>query len=108
MPSGIDGSTLSALLRAAERDDERALLESATRALIPELGERASCLLTSGKARVVCSTQTPDLTNWPIDLKRYPEVVAALDEREIVAVEDAHSDKRLDGVRDLIPSKLGS
>src|ERR1700689_202238 len=66
----------------------RALIDRAARALVERFGDRGSCILVDDRARVVLSTEVPELRELHIDLARYPEITAAVASREIVAIED--------------------
>lgn len=106
----VEGAPLRALLDAAADSgaSERELLIAATRAITALLGERGSCVLVDGKPRVVLSTHAPLLSNWPLDLARYPEMTLALEQGAVIAIEDAHADPRLETVRSLLPHHLRS
>src|SRR5690349_13545495 len=80
---------LGALLAVAGGADESALLLVATRAVTSLLGERGSCVLLGPRPRVVLSTHAPSLRNWPIELSNYPEIVAAVEQRDAILIEDA-------------------
>lgn len=107
-PRLIDGRRLEALVAAAAHASARDLIQAATRHVVDLLGERGSCLLLDGGARVVLATHAPGLNNLPVDLARYPEVKLAVDTGGVVAIEDAHADARLEPVRELLPRRLGS
>jgi diguanylate cyclase (GGDEF)-like protein len=99
---------LGALLEVAVGADERAVLLVATRAVTSLLGERGSCVLLAPHPRVVLSTRAPSLRDWPILLSNYPEIVAAVEERRAIVIEDARRDPRLAAVRQFLPRNLGS
>jgi diguanylate cyclase (GGDEF)-like protein len=99
---------LGALLAAAGRGSEAELIAVATRLLTGLLGERGSCLLLGSRPRVVMSTHAPSVRNWPIDLTNYPEILAAVEERRVIAVEDVLVDPRLAAVRPFLPRSLRS
>ncbi|HZK73713.1 MAG TPA: diguanylate cyclase, partial [Clostridia bacterium] len=86
----------------------RALIGEATRALVRRFGDRGSCVLVDDRARVVLSTEVPDLMELRIDLARYPEIAAALASREIVAIEDVRRSTTLEPVANLLPDDLGA
>jgi diguanylate cyclase (GGDEF)-like protein len=107
-PLLVDGTHLAALLDLTDDADENHLLTAATRSVVALLGERGSCVLVDGRPRVVFATETPSLTNWPISLRRYPEIAEALDTLAVVVVEDVLQDPRFESVRALLPSRLCS
>jgi two-component system cell cycle response regulator len=86
----------------------RALVWEATRALVRRFGDRGSCILVDDRARVVLSTEVPALRELRIDLARYPEIVAALAIREVVAIEDVRHSATLKPVAVLLPNHLGA
>jgi two-component system cell cycle response regulator len=102
----IDSRPFDELISAAADTDPRALLTEATRGITKLLGERGSCILLEGHPRVVLALHRPTLTDLPIDLDRYPEVRAAVETREVVAVDDVHHDAQLEPVRDRLPRDL--
>ncbi len=104
----LDPGLLQDLLACSDLSDERGLLSAATLAVVNLLGDRGSCVLIDGAARVALSTSCPTVTNLPIDLTRYPEITAALDERRLIDVEDAQRDARLEVVREMLPDTLRS
>lgn len=99
---------VDALLAIAEHANERELLLCATRSAALLLGDRGSCVLVDGRARVVLSTATPSLVDLPIKLEKYPEVVASVERRASVMIEDAHEHPLLHGVRAFLPGELRS
>jgi len=86
----------------------RSLVGQATRALVRRFGDRGSCVLVDDRARVVLSTEAPDLVELRIDLARYPEIAAALATREVVAIEDVRQSATLGPVANLLPDHLGA
>ena len=77
--------------------------------LVKRFGDRGSCVLVDDDdARVVSSTDAPDLTELCIDLARYPEITAALSSREIVAIEDVRRSTLLEPIANLLPDHLGA
>ncbi|MDB4968160.1 MAG: response regulator receiver modulated diguanylate cyclase [Myxococcales bacterium] len=104
----VRGDHLRALLAAAEHAGERQLLSTATQSIAALLGDRGSCVLVEPNARVVFSTAAPSLSEWPVNLARYPEIVAALEQQTIVAIGNVHEDALLAPVRSLLPPELCS
>jgi diguanylate cyclase (GGDEF)-like protein len=102
-----DGSNVEELLGRVGAG-ARGLIAAATAAVVRRLGERGSCILVDDQARVVFSTEVPDLTELQIDLARYPEIAAALETREVVVIEDAPRSHRLRSVASLLPSRVGA
>src|SRR3954466_2913671 len=102
----VDGNAVAELLDVAAAAGPRELLTAATRGITRLLGERGSCILLDGQPRVVLALHRPLLEELPIDLERYPEVRAAVERRDLVAVDDAHSDARLELVRHRLPVAL--
>jgi two-component system cell cycle response regulator len=86
----------------------RALVSEATRALVKRFGDRGSCVLVDDCAHVVLSTEVPSLCELRIDLARYPEILSALESREIVCIEDVRRSATLEPVANLLPSHLGA
>ena len=107
-PRMVDGRRLEALMGIAAQASARQLLAAATETVVDLLGERGSSLLIDGGARVVLATHAPGVNNLPVELNRYPEIVAALESGNVVAIEDVHADPLLASVRDMIPRRLGS
>lgn len=105
----IDADKVDALLRIAVDASPRELLAAATRVVTDLLGQRGSCILVDGGApRVAFALHAPGLVDWPVDLTRYPEVVAAVETGDVVTIDDVRSDARLDRVRSKLPLELGS
>jgi diguanylate cyclase (GGDEF)-like protein len=104
----VDGRPLDDLMSAAAGATARELLTAATRGITSLLGERGSCILLDGQPRVALALHRPALHDLPIDLDRYPEISAAVEGRELVAVEDAQHDARLARVRERLPSDLAA
>jgi diguanylate cyclase (GGDEF)-like protein len=104
----VDGNRIETLIEFASDATPRELLFATTRGITELLGERGSCILLDGPPHVVLAPHAPTLVDWPVDLARYPEVAAAIESREVVAIEDAHQDARLAPVRDLLPAELRS
>jgi diguanylate cyclase (GGDEF)-like protein len=86
----------------------RQMVAAATEAVARRLGDRGSCILVDGGARVVLSTAVPSLSDLPIDLARYPEIAAAVDRREVIVVEDVRSSALLEPVARYLPPHLGA
>lgn len=107
-PRYVDGRRLEALMAVAAEASARQLLSAATQSVVEMLGERGSAVLVDGGPRVVLATHAPGLTNLPVDLARYPEIVTALESDNVVAIEDVHSDPLMTPVRDLLPRPLGA
>ncbi len=84
--------------------EPEAVIAAATAALVPALGDRASCILLDGP-RVVYATHTP-VHDLRIDIQRYPEIGRAVATQAPVAVEDPQHDRRLRAVRALLPGWL--
>jgi CheY-like chemotaxis protein len=95
-------------MAVAAQASARELLAAATETVVDLLGERGSSLLVDGGPRVVLATHVPGINNLPVELARYPEIGAALDTGNVVAIEDVHADPLLAPVRDLLPRRLGS
>jgi diguanylate cyclase (GGDEF)-like protein len=106
VPSWIHGEPLEGLIAMAADAAPRDLLLAATQQITGLLGERGSCILLDGGPRVAMAPHAPALVDWPIDLARYPEVVAACASRDLVAIENVQSDPRLETVRSLLPTEL--
>src|SRR6185369_1464283 len=120
-----DGSSLEALLGRAGAG-VRELVSTATRSLVARFGDRGSCILVDppdpaatdlarpaerrpgGGARVVFSTEVPDLDELVLDLARYPEIDAAMASREVVVIEDVRESACLRPVAGLLPPRLGA
>ncbi len=107
-PRYVDAKRLETLMTVAAQASAKELLAAATETVVDLLGERGSSLLIDGGARVVLATHVPGIHNLPVELARYPEIGAALDTGNVVAIEDVHADPLLAGVRDLLPRRLGS
>jgi diguanylate cyclase (GGDEF)-like protein len=105
--AGIEQGNLERLLCVVGRGG-RALVAEATLALVKRFGERGSCILVGAAARVVLSTDAPDLTDLSIDLARYPEITAALSSRDIVAIDDVRRSTMLESVAAGLPAHLGA
>src|SRR4051794_24748535 len=104
----MDVASFAAVLSAADCGDECSVLSAATEALTMLAGERGSCILLDGHPRVALATHAPALSNWPLDLARYPEIALALEQRAVVLIEDVREDARLERVRALLPPSLTS
>jgi diguanylate cyclase (GGDEF)-like protein len=102
----IDSRPIDELIGAAAQAGSRQLLDAATRAITNLLGDRGSCILLDGQPRVVLALHQPDVSDLPIDLDRYPEVRAAAERRDVVAVDGVHRDAQLATVRDKLPKDL--
>jgi CheY-like chemotaxis protein len=107
-PRLIDGRRLEALMGLAAHASARQLLAASTEAIVELLGERGSALLIDGGPRVVLATHSPGIHSLPVDLKRYPEITAALETESVVGIEDVHTDPLLSSVHELLPQRLGS
>jgi len=107
-PRLIDGRRLEALMGLAAHASARQLLAASTEAIVELLGERGSALLIDGGPRVVLATHAPGIHSLPVDLKRYPEITAALETESVVAIEDVHTDPLMSPVHELLPHRLGS
>jgi CheY-like chemotaxis protein len=107
-PRYVDARRLEALMAVAAQASARELLGAATEAVVDLLGERGSSVLIDGGPRVVLATHVPGIDNLPVELTRYPEITAALDSGNVIAIEDVHTDPLLAAVRDLLPRRLGS
>jgi two-component system cell cycle response regulator len=103
----IEADNLERLLREVGRG-RRALIGEGTRALVSRFGDRGSCVLIDGSARVVFSTEASDVTEFNVDLARYPEITAAVSRRDVVAIEDVRRSTILAPIASLLPSHLGS
>lgn len=106
-PSTIGVPTLEGLLDQVGQGG-RALIGQATRALVARLGDRGSCLLIADRARVVLSTEVPNMVDFSVDLARYPEIAVALASREVVAIEDVRRSTVLEPISRLLPERLGA
>jgi CheY-like chemotaxis protein len=107
-PRLIDGRRLEALMGLAAHASARQLLAASTEAIVELLGERGSALLIDGGPRVVLATHAPGIHSLPVDLKRYPEITAALETESVVGIEDVHADPLMSSVHELLPQRLGS
>jgi CheY-like chemotaxis protein len=107
-PRFVDARRLEALMAVAAHASAKELLVAATEAVVDLLGERGSSLLIDGGPRVVLATHVPGINNLPVELARYPEITAALETGNVVAIEDVHADPLLSSVRELLPRRLGS
>jgi CheY-like chemotaxis protein len=107
-PRLIDGRRLEALMGLAAHASAPQLLAASTEAIVELLGERGSALLIDGGPRVVLATHAPGIHSLPVDLKRYPEITAALETESVVGIEDVHADPLMSPVHDLLPQRLGS
>ncbi len=102
-----DGVSFDALLGRVGAGP-REMVAAATQAVIKRFGERGSCILVGQGARVVFSTENPELADLPIELSRYPEIAAAVRTREVVVVEDVRASVLLEPVASQLPSHLGA
>jgi two-component system cell cycle response regulator len=84
------------------------MIGQATRALVARFGDRGSCLLTADRARVVLSTEVPDMIDFLVDLARYPEIAVALASHEVVAIDDVRQSAMLKPIASLLPNRLGA
>jgi diguanylate cyclase (GGDEF)-like protein len=103
----VEAHAMRALLDVGPGGTEWDILAAATRVIVALLGERGSCVLLQPD-RVVLATHAPELRDWLVDLKRYPEIEAALDQRGVITVEDVRQDTTLDAVRQMLPPSLRS
>src|SRR5204863_910004 len=102
----VDARALDELLGMAATAESREVLETATRVVTRLLGERGSCIWLDENPRVLMAPHAPATRDLPIDLARYPEIRAAAERREIVAIDDVHRDDQLATVRDRLPAEL--
>ncbi len=102
----INSRPIDDLIGTAAQASSRQLLDAATRAITGLLGDRGFCILLDGQPRVMRALRQPTLTDLPIELDRYPEVRAAAERRDVVAVDDVYRDAQLATVRDKLPSEL--
>ncbi|MBC8133200.1 MAG: diguanylate cyclase [Deltaproteobacteria bacterium] len=107
----------------------RALMTVATQALVARLGDRGACVLVgpnkatsddggvhndsaldapSNDARVVVSTAFPLSQPFSLDLRRYPEISAALNNKDVVAIENVRGAPLLQEVAERLPGHLGA
>ncbi len=100
------GDTIDRLIRVAAEGDTQLLLVEATKDVTRLLGQRGSCILLDGGPRVVTAPHAPSAVDLRLDLARYPELVAAIDKRQVVTIDDVRRDQRLERVRHLLPSDL--
>jgi diguanylate cyclase (GGDEF)-like protein len=107
-PVPIHLKPIQTLLAIAASASERELLSCAVQEIAALLGDRAYCVLIEGTPRVVASTANPSLLDWPLDLNRYPEISAALNERRVVAIEETREHALLRPVRGLVPAGVRS
>jgi two-component system cell cycle response regulator len=103
-PDGPAVETLLARVGGAPRD----LVAAATQAVLRRFGDRGSCILVDDRARVVFSTEQPELYDLPINIDRYPEIGAAVRRREVVVVEDVRTSSLLEPVASHLPPHLGA
>jgi two-component system, cell cycle response regulator len=107
MKPALDGSSVEALLGRVG-GGPRDMVAAATLAVLRRFGDRGSCILVDEGARVVYSTEQPELFDLPIELDRYPEIDAAVRRREVVVIEDVHSSSLLQSVAGRLPPHLGA
>jgi diguanylate cyclase (GGDEF)-like protein len=84
------------------------MVSQVTQAMVRRFGDRGSCILVDDRARVVLSTEVPGLSDLRLDLARYPEISAAIETREVVAIGDVRRSALLRPVADLLPGRLGA
>jgi diguanylate cyclase (GGDEF)-like protein len=96
------------LITADEKGGAERVLRTATALVCEFLGDRASCVLFDDRARIRVATDAPRFEGQEVDLRLYPEIVAAIDSRELVAIEDVTDAAILDPVRHLLPRGLGA
>src|SRR5579871_1501980 len=87
----VDSRARESLLEEAAQASPREILRAATRGITYLLGERGSCILLGRRPRVVFALHRPSISDLPIDLDRYPEVVAAAETCGVVAVTDVRA-----------------
>lgn len=102
------GDTFDRLIRVAAESDTQQLLLEATKDVTRLLGERGSCILLDGGPHVVTAPHAPAAVDLRLDLERYPELTAAIKERQLVTIDDVQQDERLVRVRHLLPPTLRS
>jgi two-component system cell cycle response regulator len=107
MRPALDGASVEALL-ARVGGAPRDLVAAATQAVLRRFGDRGSCVLVDDGARVVFSTEQPLLFDLAIDIGRYPEIGAAVRQREVVVVEDVRTSSLLEPVAPHLPPNLGA
>jgi two-component system, cell cycle response regulator len=102
----VDARALDDLLDAGADADPLELLEAATRTVTHLLGDKGSCILLDDHPRVLFAAHAPTVRERPIDLARYPEILAAVASRDIVVIDDVHGDAQLASVREHLPGDL--
>jgi two-component system cell cycle response regulator len=107
MNPAVDGAAVEALLGRVG-GAPREMVAAATQALLRRFGDRGSCILVDDAARVVFSTEHPQLFDLQIDLSRYPEIGAAVRDREVVMVEDVRASSLLQPVAAHLPPYLAA
>jgi len=107
MRAALDGAAVETLLSRVG-GGPRDMVAAATLAVLRRFGDRGSCILVDDRARVVFSTEQPQLYDLPIDLDRYPEIGAAVRRREVVVVEDVRTSSLLEPVAPHLPPHLGA
>ncbi|HEY2900419.1 MAG TPA: diguanylate cyclase [Polyangia bacterium] len=106
-PAGL-GEIIERLIQVAAEGTTRDLLYEATTDITRLLGQRGSCILLEDGPRVVSAPHAPSAIDLRLDLDRYPEIVAAIERREVVTIDDVRRDPRLERVRHLLPAELRS
>ncbi|HXI56167.1 MAG TPA: diguanylate cyclase [Polyangia bacterium] len=102
------GDSIERLIEVAADGTTGDLLLEATTDITRLLGQRGSCILLEDGPRVAIAPHDPSAIDLRLDLARYPEVVAAIEGREVVTIDDVQRDARLDRVRHLLPAELGA
>jgi two-component system cell cycle response regulator len=102
------GDSIEKLIDVAADGTTGDLLLEATTDITRLLGQRGSCILLEDGPRVAMAPHDPSAIDLRVDLERYPEVVAAIERREVVTIDDVQRDARLDRVRHLLPADLGT
>jgi len=104
----VDSRALDGLLEEAAQSSPREILRTATREITSLLGQRGSFIVLGRRPRVVFALHRPSVSDLPIDLDRYPEVLAAAETCHLVAVTDVRRDAMLASVRAHLPQDLQS
>jgi two-component system, cell cycle response regulator len=102
----VDGAEAEAFLAATVDANAPQLLQIATRSIVRLLGERGSCILFDGQPRVAFATGEDDRRGFGVDVRKYPEIHLAIEQRSIIAVEDVHNDARMQSVRSSLPPNV--
>lgn len=102
----VERGPIDTVLAVAAKGSGQDVLVTATREVTALFGQRGSCVLLVPFPRVAFALSAPAISDLPIVLGRYPEIVAAVHQRTVVVLENAHEDERLAPVRDRLPSEL--